>query len=875
MDYVIEQYISKLSKRYNYFESRVALKLLAKMNSEEKELVLANEDVKETIMHIDDTDTLRAVFRNVPASFQEEMFSSQNIQDLLIAPDKTVRRKYFFANYNQTNRSFKDSDIRMLETFIHTIKSPRVRDLLIENKVFQRVIALCKENQLKKSFFRNLDEVKLFNNIINDEEIYYTKKVRRKNILSIFNNVSPYILLTPDYLELVESPRRFIEVKRIIAREYPQILFDANTLAMFTKDMLEELLEIPNIDRELAESYLKDDIIANIKNSNYDFKSIFSYLLTGRYDCFNGVDLLTIKIIMNECPEEVKEYLVEFMFSILCNTDLLDSSDKKIIKDMLRYKVQTNSVTLEEYKCLFNAPSYIKTLFYLRFGVVSRNMNYLNDISKMQLMKLNVKHINRILKVLKLENEDEISNIYAIAIKMYLVFGLERTIDILQGSYGSLTRTFFDNISLLNTENVELVSEGSKYIPVINDEFIKFMFASKQNNHFKDMLNNPDSLLAKNFSYLYNNILELKRRCHDVLTLNKLDIIFKQLSPTRDIKDVTPDNYELNNNNILNDVCLGNKTRKPNEEIYKSLLDIYALMKKRTESSIPYVKGSSSNGYSFEMMKFNDPIIFTLGYKGNCCIRINDIAHNHLLHAALCRNGRMLLIYNEKHELAAFVPLKRNGEVLIANSIECAHKKRDDEAIVAFLEAVKSIVDVSKSDEEIKLVCIGSEAYARPDGEEFPKDIPTPQIYEKDNTTYKNTDVYHKELTIVYKNPNLNLKQIKYGDPKVSYQDPRGQIRLCDFYNSDDEKVKKCLQVINAVRYTNADIEELEYFRVCSRYGIKSCIYNDDWYIITTSDDNVYGDVVLNDPRAELEYNKVLDQYFKQYSKEEKILKFR
>ena len=64
-------------------------------------------------------------------------------------------------------------------------------------------------------------------------------------------------------------------------------------------------------------------------------------------------------------------------------------------------------------------------------------------------------------------------------------------------------------------------------------------------------------------------------------------------------------------------------------------------MKKRTESSIPYIKGEVSNGYFYEMMKLKDPIAFTLGYKGNCCIRINDIAHNHLLHATLCRNGRI------------------------------------------------------------------------------------------------------------------------------------------------------------------------------------------------------------------------------------------
>lgn len=108
------------------------------------------------------------------------MFSSQQIQDLLIAPDKSIRRKNLLENYNYRNYGFKDIDIRMLENFIHTIKSSKVLDELIENKVFLSVIALCKEKQLRKSFFRSLDEVKLFYNIVNDDEIYHTKKIRKK-----------------------------------------------------------------------------------------------------------------------------------------------------------------------------------------------------------------------------------------------------------------------------------------------------------------------------------------------------------------------------------------------------------------------------------------------------------------------------------------------------------------------------------------------------------------------------------------------------------------------------------------------------------------------------------------------------------------------
>lgn len=67
----MEQYIDKLRKRYNYFDNKAALKLLAKMDNEEKEIALNDPEVQKTIMNIDDTDTLRAIFRNVPPFFKK------------------------------------------------------------------------------------------------------------------------------------------------------------------------------------------------------------------------------------------------------------------------------------------------------------------------------------------------------------------------------------------------------------------------------------------------------------------------------------------------------------------------------------------------------------------------------------------------------------------------------------------------------------------------------------------------------------------------------------------------------------------------------------------------------------------------------------
>ncbi len=873
MEYEVQQKINKLSKMYNYSESKTAIKILSSMTEKEKQIVLSDSIVQETILKIDDVDVLRTIFRKSPAFFQEVMFENEKIQDILVSPRKSLSRKELFTNYNKKDYVFSNDDLRQLEVFLYSIKSPKIYEQLIESKFFQRIIALCYDKQLKKSFFKGIDEVKLFNNIISDDEIFKTRANRRRNILKIFNNVSDHILLSDDYNKIIVNPVDFIRSKRWSSREYEKVYVDKRTLSLFSNEMIEELLEFENIDNEFIKECLKNDILLKIKSNDYDFNKIFSNLLTGSYNCFSGLTCVYFRVLIEECEknEVIKKKFIDFIYGILCNTQGLNENEIEVIKKELYERILLNNISKSDYRKLFYSPEPLKTIFYLRFAKTSRRMDYLNGISLKQIMYLNVKHINQIIKLLDLENEDEISNTYSYSIKLYLVFGLERTLKILNGDYGNLNRSFFDNVSALNVSKVNLVKEGNKYIPDISKEFIGFMFANQRSNHFMYMLNNPTSNLNEYWSYLYNNFNELKEKCHNVITLKKLNIIFKQLSPSRDISDVSPDNYKLNDNDILNDVCLGNKTRKSNEEIYKILLDIYEKMKKRTESSIPYIKGEASNGYFYEMMKLNDPIAFTLGYKGNCCIRINDIAHNHLLHATLCRNGRILLIYDESHNLAGFVPLKRNGEVLIANSIECLHKKRNEKAIEAFSEAVKDIVLASQSNtlevSPINLVCIGTEAYARSTGIPFPNDITTPTIYEKNDPIYENTDSYHSDLTIIYKNPELDLHNIKYGNPKCSYQDPRNSILSCDFQNSSDAEKEKALKIINAVRYANTDLEKLENFRLCDRFGISYCVFNEDWYILITYDGKIYSEYLKYDERAEKEYNITLIEFRKQFEK--------
>lgn len=69
MEYYIQQKINKLSKIYNYFDSGVALKILESMNEKEKQIVLSETSVQQTILKIDDVNVLREIFKRSPIFF--------------------------------------------------------------------------------------------------------------------------------------------------------------------------------------------------------------------------------------------------------------------------------------------------------------------------------------------------------------------------------------------------------------------------------------------------------------------------------------------------------------------------------------------------------------------------------------------------------------------------------------------------------------------------------------------------------------------------------------------------------------------------------------------------------------------------------------
>ena len=134
----LEKKISILSQIGNYYaktdksnnkkmRNGKALKLLSTITDEEAQVIFNNPTIQNTIFKIDNTDILRAIFRKVPAFFQEKMFNNDKIQEKLITPRQFLKKEELFQIYKTSDIVFSDEEIKQLENFLHSIKRPKKR----------------------------------------------------------------------------------------------------------------------------------------------------------------------------------------------------------------------------------------------------------------------------------------------------------------------------------------------------------------------------------------------------------------------------------------------------------------------------------------------------------------------------------------------------------------------------------------------------------------------------------------------------------------------------------------------------------------------------------------------------------------------------
>lgn len=105
------------------------------------------------------------------------------------------------------------------------------------------------------------------------------------------------------------------------------------------------------------------------------------------------------------------------------------------------------------------------------------------------------------------------------------------------------------------------------------------------------------------------------------------------------------------------------------EEFFEHYQYVYNYGKLRSHSSIPRVVGSK-NGFTYEMLKLDDPLALTVGYHTGCCQDIGENGAWCMVHSVTNDNGRVMIVRDDENNLVAQSWVWRDKDLICFDDIE-------------------------------------------------------------------------------------------------------------------------------------------------------------------------------------------------------------
>ena len=105
------------------------------------------------------------------------------------------------------------------------------------------------------------------------------------------------------------------------------------------------------------------------------------------------------------------------------------------------------------------------------------------------------------------------------------------------------------------------------------------------------------------------------------------------------------------------------------EEFFEHYQYIYNYGKLRSHSSIPRVTGSK-DGFTYEMLRLDDPLTLTVGYHTGCCQDLGEAGAWCMVHSATNDNGRVLVVRDDENNLVAQSWVWRDKDLICFDDIE-------------------------------------------------------------------------------------------------------------------------------------------------------------------------------------------------------------
>lgn len=137
---------------------------------------------------------------------------------------------------------------------------------------------------------------------------------------------------------------------------------------------------------------------------------------------------------------------------------------------------------------------------------------------------------------------------------------------------------------------------------------------------------------------------------------------------------------------------------------FDAVSKIYHKQLERTTSSIPTIweEASSKDGYTYQVLRLDDPATIFVGELTNCCQAIGDAGESCMIHSATSQNGRVLVVKDKTGKVLSQSWIWRNKNVLCFDNVEAVQRESDHKRVISneilntIQRAAKKFVEVDK-----------------------------------------------------------------------------------------------------------------------------------------------------------------------------------
>lgn len=187
-----------------------------------------------------------------------------------------------------------------------------------------------------------------------------------------------------------------------------------------------------------------------------------------------------------------------------------------------------------------------------------------------------------------------------------------------------------------------------------NEDFVDFF-----NENIEEILSNPEYI---------KSIATIQRQFGDIVKMNAGRRLTLEVANDY-IKKITYKSVDIGNEGLAEQAKIAGYSQEDFEAIQK----LFNEGKTREFSSIPRVQGTVE-GYTYEMLKLDDPLALTIGTLTDCCQEIHGAGQTSMEHSVISQDGRVFCVRDSEGRIVAQSWVWRNKDTICFDNIEIPGK---------------------------------------------------------------------------------------------------------------------------------------------------------------------------------------------------------